>query len=133
MYGQNKIIRGIKMKITKINEYKFKVAGKTNDYTVIYRKDKTWFCTCKAFQYQANACKHIDAVIEWINSEDNWSIQGKIDIIYSRTKEDNLRRINYELKNLRKKLLDDFMKLVTYEMSLEKVEKIIDKRFGVNK
>ena len=50
------------MEIKKIKEYEFEVRGKTDIYTIIHRKDKTWFCTCKAFQYQTNGCKHIEVV-----------------------------------------------------------------------
>ena len=59
------------MNVEQIKEYEFEVEGKTDIYTVIHRKDKTWFCTCKAFQYQTNGCKHIEVVKQWQEAQRN--------------------------------------------------------------
>ena len=59
------------MNITKVNNYKFRVESESkpiiNWYTVTIRKDKSMHCTCKAFEYQTNECKHIKAVKEYLD------------------------------------------------------------------
>lgn len=71
---------------------------------------------------------------------DDWNIKGKIHILYTRNREDNMTFINYELETLHQKLMEDIdtidctknSKLEKWEI-IEEVLEIIDKRFGVKK
>lgn len=56
--------------IKQIKPYEFKVLSFTNckkEYTLTIRKDKSIHCTCPAFKYHSDECKHIRAVKEYID------------------------------------------------------------------